>query len=165
MNRSIKVLLAAMLSAMLLIGCASTRMDSSQKLAMYRANAGEPVRSFQFFGRLHSWTPLGDRVLAVWTRPREAWLLELSGSCPDLAYAHSVAITSSLNSVQARFDRVRPIGAGSMTIPCQIGEIRPLDVDALRDAERDWREGGEVIDEAPQEAPGEAADQASASGT
>ncbi|MGY0634316.1 DUF6491 family protein [Luteimonas sp. A478] len=160
MIRSIKAVSAGLLSALLLAGCASTGMDSGEKLAMYRTSAGEPVRSFHFFGRLHSWTPLGDRALAVWTKPREAWLLELTGSCPDLAFAHSVSITSSLNTVHARFDRVRPMGAGPMAIACQIGEIRPLDVSALRDAERDWREGGEVIDQPPEDA-----DQSSGVGT
>ena len=63
--------------------------------------------------------------------------------------------------MHARFDRVRPVGAGPMAIACRIDESRPLDVGALRDAERDWREGGEVIDQPPEDAP----DQSPGAGT
>ena len=153
MTRSIQMLLASLL-LLLLAGCASTGMGDSERLALYRANAGEPVQSFQFFGRLNGWAALGDSAVAVWTRPREAWLLDLSGACPDLPYSHSIAVTSSMNRVSVGFDRVQPLGAGhSMTIPCQIREIRPLDVGAIRDAERDMREGGEVVDQPPEEDP------------
>jgi hypothetical protein len=33
-------------------------------------------------------------------------------------------------------DRVTPLGAGTMTVPCRIEQIRPLDAKAVRDAER-----------------------------
>lgn len=144
----------ALLASLLLAACATTGMSDGEKTALYEANAGEPVRSFRFFGRLNGWTALGDSAVAVWTRPREAWLLDLSGACPDLPYAHSIVITSNMNTVHVNFDKVRPVGAGagSMTIPCHIRQIRPLDVDAIRDAERDLREGGEVVDEPRAEA-------------
>lgn len=150
MTRSIPVLLASLVLA----ACASGGLSDSEKFALYRAHAGEPVSSFHFSGRLNGWTALGDSAVAVWTRPREAWLLELSGPCPDLPYSHSIAITSSLNRVSANFDRVRPIGGGvAMSMPCHIRAIRPLDVAALRDAERDMREGGEVVDQPPEASP------------
>jgi hypothetical protein len=34
-----------------------------------------------------------------------------------------------------------------MAVACHIRQIRPLDVGAIRDAERDIRDGGEVVDE------------------
>lgn len=142
----------ALLASLVLAACASTGMSDSDKLALYQANAGEPVQSFRFLGRLNSWTALGDSAVAVWTRPQEAWLLGLSGACPDLPYSHSIAVTSSMNRVHVGFDKVRPLGGGqSMTIPCQIREIRPLDVSAIREAERDMREGGEVVDQPREE--------------
>jgi len=148
MMKSIPVLLALLLLA----ACATNRISDTERLALYQAHAGEPVQSFRFFGRLNGWIPLDDSAVAVWTRPREAWLLELSGTCPDLPYAHSIAVTSNMNRVQARFDSVRPLGASqTMTIPCQIRGIRPLDVSAIRDAERDMREGGEVVDQPREE--------------
>lgn len=152
MGRSI----TATLAALLLAACASTGMGDSQRLALYESHAGEPVTSFRFFGRLHSWTALGDSALAVWTRPREAWLLDLSGTCPDLAYSHSISITSNMNTVHVNFDKVRPLGGTpSMNIPCHIRQIRPLDVTAIRQAERDMREGGEVVDEPREDQSGD----------
>jgi len=64
-------------------GCASagTQLSDEATLGLYRAHAGEPVGSFRYFGRLNGWTPLGDETLVVWTRPKEAYLLELFGSC------------------------------------------------------------------------------------
>ena len=47
----------------------------------------------------------GDSALAVWTRPSEAYLLELSGPCPDLSYA-AIGLTSSMGRVSSRFDKV-----------------------------------------------------------
>lgn len=148
MIRSIRAISGLLL--LLLAACASTGMGDDERLALYNVHAGEPVKSFQYFGRLNGWTALGDSAIAVWTRPREAWLLDLSGTCPDLPYSHSIAVTSTLNRVSVGFDTVRPVGGGrSMTIPCQIRRIRPLDVSALRDAERDMRAGGEVVDQSP----------------
>lgn len=148
MMKSIPVLLASLVLA----ACASTGMSDSEKLALYQANAGEPVQSFRFFGRLNGWTALGDSAVAVWTRPQEAWLLDLSGPCPDLSYAHSIAITSNMNRVSVNFDKVRPVGGGhTMNIPCHIHGIRPLDVSAIRETERDMREGGEVVDQPREE--------------
>lgn len=139
------------LAAMLLAGCASSSITDGEKLALYRANAGEPVDSFRFFGRLDGWAALGDSAVAVWTRPREAWLLELTGSCPDLPYSHSIAVTSSMGRVHARFDKVQPLGTPAFGVPCHIREIRPLDVSAIREGERDLREGGEVVDQPREE--------------
>ena len=138
----------ALLASLLLAACATTGMSDGEKAALYEANAGESVRSFRYLGRLSGWTALGDSAVAVWTRPREAWLLDLSGPCPDLPYAHSIAITSNMNTVHVNFDKVRPIsGTPSMNVPCHIRQIRPLDVAAIREAERDMRQGGEVVDE------------------
>jgi hypothetical protein len=44
------------------------------KLALYRAHAGAPVSSFHYFGRFDSWTDIGDRAVAIWTRPSAGFL-------------------------------------------------------------------------------------------
>ncbi|MFC4728128.1 DUF6491 family protein [Coralloluteibacterium thermophilus] len=118
-------------------GCASTspRDRDDARLAEYRAVAGEPVRSFRYFN-LMSWEPLGDAALAVRTRPGEAWLLELAGPCQDLVYVRNIGLTSSAGTVSARFDRVI---TGRSNIPCHIETIRPVDLRALREHERDER--------------------------
>lgn len=123
-----------------LAACATGRISDDERLGIYRANAGEPVKSFRYFGRIDGWTPLGDTALAVWTRPSEAWLLELGSRCPDLDFATAITLTSQMHSVYARFDRVRPLGQGAVPIPCIIQEIRPLDTKAIRADEAEMRE-------------------------
>ncbi|MCD9029412.1 DUF6491 family protein [Luteimonas sp. BDR2-5] len=128
---------SALLAVALLGGCASSG-SSEDKYALYEANAGAPVNSFQYFGRINGWTSLGDSAVAIWTRPGEAWLLDLSGPCPDLPFATMIGVTSNMNRVSARFDRVIPGNTGpGATIPCHIQQIRPLDVKAIRSAERE----------------------------
>lgn len=134
----------AMLAVAFLAACASSpRLSDAEERALYRAHAGEPVSSFSLFGKPHGWTALGDDALVVWTRPRQAWLLDLSGSCQDLPYALSIMITSTGSRVQSKFDSVQPVGpmvspVGRM--PCRIHEIRPLDTTALRQAEQELRQ-------------------------
>ncbi|TBR13223.1 MAG: hypothetical protein EPO46_03165 [Lysobacter sp.] len=129
------------LAATLLAGCASTHampdrvpVDSAQ-LALYRQHAGAAVPRFRYAGHLVSWTPLGPHTLAVRTGRRQAYLLELSGPCPDLEFAPAVSVTDSLGSVSTHFDRVIPLGTGA-NVPCPIAEIRPLDLAAIHAAER-----------------------------
>ncbi len=132
---------AALAAAMALSACASdTGLRDAEKLALYQSHAGEPVGSFRFFGSINGWTPLGDSALAVWTKPSEAWLLSLQGPCNDLEFAPAIGLTSQMNQVHARFDKVIAQGAGAMRLPCHIREIRPLDVKALRASERELRE-------------------------
>ncbi|MGV8960379.1 MAG: DUF6491 family protein [Stenotrophomonas sp.] len=137
-----KRLLGIAVLACSLVACATTgRLSDSERLDLYRAHAGEPVKGFQYFGSLNGWTQLGDSALAVWTRPSEAWLLELSGPCMDLSYAPAISVTNMMGQVSARFDNVIVRGGNSGPhIPCRIETIRPLDVKALRMSEREMRE-------------------------
>jgi hypothetical protein len=130
-------------------GCASagTQLSDEAKLGLYRTHAGEPVGSFRYFGRLNGWTPLSDESLVVWTRPSEAYLLELFGSCQDLEFAPAIRISNQASTVYSGFDSVIPMGAGAIgmrNIPCRIETIRPLQVNALKDAQRELREANAV---------------------
>lgn len=142
MKRHIQGLLLASTVAAL-AGCASTsKLSDSEKLALYREHAGEPVKRFHYFGNINGWTPLGNKALVVWTRPSEAYLLDLSGPCQDLDYAPAITITNRMGDVSARFDDVIVRGGGTapIRIPCKIWEIREVDVKAVKQAERDLRE-------------------------
>lgn len=130
----------ALCASVVLSACASTGLRDAEKLALYRTHAGESVGSFNFTGRLSGWTPLGDSALAVWTRPSQAYLLELSGPCNDLEYASAIGLTSSVNRVHERFDKVLVRSPSAINIPCFIQTIRPLDVKALRASEQELRE-------------------------
>lgn len=142
--------LSVLLLALSLAACATDpAARDADRLALYRANAGEPVPSFRYFGRINGWTPLGGEAVALWTRPNEAWLLSLRGPCPDLDFARAIQVTHQLNTVNARFDKVVPLGGGVQgRIPCFIEEIRPLDVAGIREAERARREGVEAVERA-----------------
>ncbi|GAB2504786.1 DUF6491 family protein [Pseudoxanthomonas sangjuensis] len=127
------------------------KQTDAERLALYREHAGEPVKDFHYFSSgLSGWTPLGDEALAVWTRPRQAYLLELTGPCMDLDYAPAISISNLMGQVSARFDNVYVHGGGSshFRIPCRIETIRPLDVKALKQAEKELREAKVVEREA-----------------
>jgi len=134
------------------LGACSTgpRQSDAEKLALYRSVAGAPVDDFRYFGQINGWSPLGDSALAVWTRPSEAFLLQLSGPCPDLEYAPAITVSNFSSRVSARFDTVSPLGAGtgSIRIPCRIQTILPLDVKALKLAQSELREASVVEREA-----------------
>ena len=141
-KRTMKTLLPILLATTLVLaGCASTpSMSDNQKLALYRAHAGAPVPSFHYFGRFDSWTDIGDRAVAIWTRPSEGWLLELSGPCSGLGFTPVIGLTSQTGMVSARFDKVLVRNGGVPGFPCTIQAIRPLDTKALKQAERSARD-------------------------
>ena len=136
--------LAASMAAVLLAGCASNRISDDEKLALYQASAGAPVSSFNFFGAINGWTSLGDQAVAVWTKPSEAYLLELYGPCHDLPFSQVISVTSQMNRVSAGFDKVMARSAGSIDMPCRIKQIRPLDVKTIRQAEKTLRAQSEA---------------------
>lgn len=133
---------AAALAAMAaLSGCASSNnLSRAEQLGVYEAAAGEPVASFSYLGSINSWVPVGDRHIAVWTRPSEAFLLGFDASCPDIDTTPVISLTSQGSRVYAGFDKVMVHNHSSMQIPCRIREIRPLDTARLKAAEKEARE-------------------------
>ncbi|MEO7072324.1 MAG: DUF6491 family protein [Rhodanobacter sp.] len=126
-----------LLAVLSLVACSSVPYAQRQatRLAEYTAVAGAPVSNFRFFS-LYSWEPLGQTTLAVYTRPNEAWLLDLDGGCRDLPFTPVIGVTSNLNQVSVRFDKVL---TGRNQFPCTITGIRPLDIrrmKATRQAQR-----------------------------
>lgn len=107
----------------------------AQRQAAYAAAAGAPVRRFHFF-TLYSWEPLGERQVAVYARPNQAWLLDV-GPCPGLEFANVLRLTSFAGEVSANFDKVF---AGHGYPPCLIAGIRPVDVAKLKVAQAAQRQ-------------------------
>ena len=137
------------LAALALTGCATgPKLSGEQRLALYREHAGAPVDSFQYFGSINGWTPLGDSALALWTKPSQAYLLELNGRCPDLDFAQAITVSNQMGRVHQRFDKVIVLGRQSIKMPCFISRILPLDVKAIRQAQQDMRAAGTVPDDA-----------------
>ena len=99
--------LIALLATLLVTACASSpQMTREERVEWYRANAGEPVRSFFYAGHLRGWTALDDRSIALWTRSNEAFLIEFFPRCPDLAFASTITISNQIGRVNAGFDSV-----------------------------------------------------------
>ena len=126
--------------ALSLVACASTGPADYEReaanLALYRAHAVEEVGSIPFSGTVDRWTGLGETALAVWTSPSRAWLLELTSRCPDLEHSYGIGFDSRDGRIDAGFDSVVPLSQPGVQIPCRIGSIHRIDVEALRAAER-----------------------------
>ena len=134
-----------LVSLLLMTACAGQpSMTASERLELYRANAGDPVSSFQFTGRLWGWRSLGDGALAVWPRSNQGYLVELTGRCSDLAFAHSIGLTSSVGRVSAGFDRVivrLPSTRSPSQLGCTIRTIRPINTQVVKETQADLGQG------------------------
>lgn len=114
---------------LLVAACAGApRMSQTERLEWYRANSGEPVRSFMYPGRIWRWTALDDRTMAIWTRSNRGYLIGFFARCPDLSFASSISMSSRAGRVSAGFDSVtvRRLGGDARTSRCRIDTIRPI---------------------------------------
>ena len=127
-----KHLLAAVAVVAALGGCTrvgkdyTSRMEARQQA--YVAAAGDPVNSFHYFS-LWSWEPLSNTQLAVYTRPNQAWLVDVQDNCQNLWFTNSIGLTSNASQVSVHFDKVL---TGRAYIPCIIMQIRPVDLARLK---------------------------------
>ena len=124
-------------AAMLMLdACATTPKEASaDKLARYQSFAGEPVRSIPYNATgSHGFDVIDEQHMVVETRPSEGYLFSLSGPCLRDNSAPVLNITSQVGRVSAGFDRVSSLSQPGMT--CIVKEIRPLDMKALRAAEK-----------------------------
>jgi len=118
---------AAVMAVGLMAGCASqTKLD-------YREYAGQPVKSF-YMNSYDGWSPVSKDQLVVWTGLNEAYLLKVTGYCPNLQYAHAIAVTSTANTVD-KFEKVI-VGRDK----CFINEIRPIDTKQMKEDRKLLRE-------------------------
>jgi hypothetical protein len=120
-------LVATLIATALAAGCAS-----SPKLD-YREYAGQPVRSF-YMTSYDGWSPVSKDQLVVWTGINEAYLLKVTGYCPNLQYANAIAVTSTGNTVD-KFEKVI-VGRDK----CLINEIRPIDTRQMKEDRKALRE-------------------------
>jgi len=147
-------LLVPLLAALTLSACATgAAQRDAERLALYRAHAGAPVDSIQYTNSYNGWTPLGDGAFALWTSPGKAWLIQLYPPCNDIEFADRIGFRDTVGRLSAKFDHVYVSNHGLIPISCTIQEIRPLDVKAIRTAERDAREKRQV-ESAPAEGSG-----------
>ena len=122
-----------MAGTLLLAGCASSShyQTDVQRLETYQAYAGAPVRKIPYFNPI-GWEEIDDQHILVTMKPREVWLMRLSGPCLDFAGGSpALVISSQAGYVSTGFDRV---ATGSSQLSCRIEEIRQVDTIAMREA-------------------------------
>lgn len=122
----------------LVTGCASTRLSDAERLALYEAHAGAPVNQIRYLDPI-GWDRIDDEHVVLQMRPNESWLLRLSGPCLQWTTGSPfIGLSSFSGMTLSKFDKV--VAPGSSQLSCLIQEIRPLDVKALRAAEKGLRE-------------------------
>jgi len=127
--------LITLLASMSLAACASmASMSDTQKLALYSSHAGAPVRDIRYTTPL-GWDKIDDDHLLLTMRPTEVWLLRISGPCLDWGSGSPTILISPVtgNRLSAKFDR---ISTPQSPVSCRIEEIRPVDIAAVRDSQR-----------------------------
>src|SRR5262245_7734961 len=116
-----KTLLALALAVTMTSACAAGLQRNRDPLAQYDGYIGEPVRSFNAF-RIQSWQPVDKDQLILWTSINDAYLIKVTGFCPDLPFATSIRVdnrggmsqVTTLDSIIVHRDR------------CQIQQINPI---------------------------------------
>jgi hypothetical protein len=124
----------------LLAGCATgPKLD-------YTDYAGEPVKSF-YMANFDGWTVISKDQVVIWSGMNKAYLLTLTGYCPDLQHVNAIAVTSTGNTVD-RFEKVI-VGKDR----CFINEIRPLDTKQMKEDRKLMREQMKKPQEPPPPEP------------
>jgi hypothetical protein len=95
----------------------------------YETHAGSPIQQFTWLGRYDSWQPIGTNELVVWTTPTQAYLIKVAPPCENLEFTDRIGLTSTANTVSARFDFVK---VGGDRWRCPIQQIRPIDYVKMR---------------------------------
>jgi hypothetical protein len=124
----------------LFVGCATgPKLD-------YTDYAGEPVKSF-YMNNFDGWTVISKDQVVIWSGMNRAYLLTLTGYCPDLQHVNAIAVTSTGNTVD-RFEKVI-VGKDR----CFINEIRPLDTKQMKEDRKLMREQMKKPQEPPPPEP------------
>lgn len=114
-------IVSALAAAATLAGCASMKRSQLD----YHEYTGEPVKSF-YMNNLDGWSPVSKDEVVVWSGINKAYLLKVTGYCPDLQFATAIGVTSTANTVD-KFEKVI-VGRDR----CFIQEIRPVDVKQMK---------------------------------
>jgi Family of unknown function (DUF6491) len=127
-----KALILPMLAVLGLAACATNRISDTDRLAIYEAHSGAPVKQIRYYSAM-GWDRIDGEHVLLNMRPNETWLLKLSGPCLDWGGGSpTLSLSSQSGWVMVKFDKVSVHGS---PVTCRIEEIRPVDVKAVRAAE------------------------------
>ena len=115
------------IAAVMVSGCASTiaRLKGPDVDMKYADYAGEPVKSF-WLSSFDGWTVVSDNQVVIRAGFDKAYLVKVTGYCPDLKFTNTLGVTSFAGQV----DKFEKIVVGHDR--CMINEIRPVDVARMR---------------------------------
>jgi len=110
--------------------------DYSARLAQVTQFAGEPVPYVRFGlpKKAYDWEPLGDEAVLIWHTRNKAYLVDLekSDSCRHLDREIKIALDDGINDLDSRNGYFELRDGGW----CKMIKIRPVDVVALKKAEK-----------------------------
>ena len=124
MKTSLVTITAA--AVLLLTGCMSTLQKLNEPKLQYTEYAGEPVKSFYMKSYDNGWSPVSKDQVVVWAGINEAYLIQVTGYCPDLQFAQAIGVTNDSGTVD-KFSKVL-VGHDK----CFIKEIRPIDTKQMK---------------------------------
>ena len=142
-------------SLLMASGCASTASDEDEKpkgLAAYADDArlGEQVKKICFTSSIDNFRSPERETVIVERGVRDEYILEVTGSCPNLRYAQRLALDTSLSCL-TKFDNlyVYDSAFGTISTPgsvdrCPIKSIHKWNEDALKDTEAETEEKDET---------------------
>ena len=90
--------------AIVITGCAATE-DATKRSELYQFPELEQVNSIDNF-RMDGWEEVDKYSVIVNSRPKESYLLVLSGGLNNLKFAQGLLVTSTLGKVEVGFDTV-----------------------------------------------------------
>ena len=122
-----------LLAAATLAACSTLpRMSDAEKLALYTSHAGPPVSDVRYTSPI-GWDRIDDEHVVLNMRPRESYLLTVSGPCLDLGgWSPTLGVeTRTPMRLTTGFDRIH---VADSPVSCRIQQIRLVDMAAVRDA-------------------------------
>ena len=131
MNTMMRNLSLLVPMALAMAGCAT--MTDAERLAQIQSYAGDPVKQIRYFAP-QGWEEVDEDHIILSMRPSETYLVRLSGPCLDYDNGAAVMlVTNTAGWIQNKFDYV---SFGREGFRCRIEEIRPVDVAAMRAANK-----------------------------
>jgi hypothetical protein len=112
----------------------------AQRKAFVSQFTGEAISSV-LLTRSHDFEPLGDDALLLWASRNKAYMLSVDNFCRNLTWAHAIQIDNNGPSTSAKLDSIKVLSNNNaFNDKCRILEIRPVDVKAMKAAEKAKRE-------------------------
>lgn len=142
MRRQIAVLLLSLSivgAALAAEGSKSAReLRMDERRAFVTGFAGEPQSSVRF-SRFYDFEPLGTDTLLLYESLNRAYLVKIEDFCPDMPTAFKLGVDNSSSSLNVRLDAI--VVRGNR---CRIVDIRPVDVKAMKAAQKAKREAAKA---------------------